>query len=227
MQLNKLSISFMIAVLFHLCALVGILCTPYGDWFIRNTPFNLCLMAALLIWNQPAINRGFLIFFLFAFVAGMAAEITGVHTSRLFGHYRYGKVLGVQVAGVPLVIGLNWFMVISCSGSLLMQMQQWFRKKYEKAGTEMPPKLAEMSIIIDGALLAVFFDWVMEPVAMKLGFWQWENNVVPFYNYFCWFTIGSLLMIAYNRLPFPRPNYFAVHLLIIQGFFFWILRMYL
>ena len=33
-----------------------------------------------------------------------------------------------------------------------------------------------LSVIIDGATLAVFFDWLMEPVAVKLGYWTWNGD---------------------------------------------------
>ena len=227
MQFSKHNISLFLAILFHLTGLIGILYTPYKDWFIKQTPFNLCLMAALLIWNQPSKNRSFFIFFATAFLTGMGTEMIGVQTGRLFGNYQYGNLLGPKLYGVPWLIGLNWFVVVFCSGSVIMQVQQWFRRKFEKKGSEMPTRVVAMSLIIDGALLAVFFDWVMEDVAMKLGFWQWQNNEVPFYNYLCWFLIIALLLILYRSLSFSKPNQFAVHLLIIQSLFFLVLRTYL
>ena len=109
----------------------------------------------------------------------------------------------------------------------MVQMQGWFKLRYEKDGAEMPARLAAASLVIDGALLATFFDWIMEPVAMKLGFWQWRNNDITFYNYFCWFMISALLLLLFRRFSFARPNHFAVHLFIIQALFFLTLRTYL
>ena len=156
MQFSKHNISLFLAILFHLTGLIGILYTPYKDWFIKQTPFNLCLMAALLIWNQPSKNRSFFIFFATAFLTGMGTEMIGVQTGRLFGNYQYGNLLGPKLYGVPWLIGLNWFVVVFCSGSVIMQVQQWFRRKFEKKGSEMPTRVVAMSLIIDGALLAVF-----------------------------------------------------------------------
>jgi len=227
MKLSKQNIATFLAILFHVSGLIGILFTPYKDWFIRNTPLNLCLMVALLVWNQPKINTSFFLFAMIAFITGMGTEMIGVQTGRLFGDYQYGTVLGPKFNGVPWLIGLNWFTILFCSGSVMIQMQQWFRKKFEKEGSEMPSAITAASLIIDGALLAVFFDWVMEPVAMKLGFWQWTNSEIPFYNYLCWFIISALLLIVYRWCSFTRPNNFAVHLLIIQLLFFLALRTYL
>ena len=227
MNFSKKNIATSFAILFHVCGLIGILFTPYKDWFIQNTPFNLCLMAALLIWNQPQKNVGFALFVGLAFITGMATEMIGVNTGKLFGEYKYGTVLGVKFNGVPWLIGINWFIIIFCSGSVMVQMQQWFSKKFEKEGSTLSPLITGISLVIDGALLATFFDWVMEPVAMKLGFWQWQNSNIPFYNYLCWLIISCLLLVVYRWCSFTKPNYFAVHLLIIQLLFFLALRTYL
>lgn len=227
MKFSKQNTATSIAILFHVCGLIGILFTPYKDWFIQNTPFNLCLMTALLIWNQPQKNVGFVLFVALAFITGMAAETIGVNTGKLFGEYKYGTVLGVKFNGVPWLIGINWFIIVFCSGSVMVQMQQWFSKKFEKEGAALSPVIAVISLVIDGALLATFFDWVMEPVAMKLGFWQWQSSNIPFYNYLCWFIISGMLLVVYRWCSFSKPNYFAVHLLIIQLLFFLALRTYL
>lgn len=89
-------------------------------------------------------------------------------------------------------------------------------------------RIKAMSIIIDGATLAVMFDWLMEPVAVKLGYWQWlGNGEIPFYNYICWFVISVLLLIVFQFSQFPKQNKFAVNLLLIQAMFFLLLRTFL
>lgn len=227
MVLTKQTIATFLAILFHVSGAIGILCTPYKDWFIRNTPLNLCLMSVLLVWTQPGKNVSFFLFFIIAFVTGMGTEMIGVHTGWLFGEYRYGEILGPKLNQVPWLIGLNWFVLIFCSGSVMIQTQDWFKRKFEKEEEPIPSKVSAASLVIDGALLAVFFDWIMEPVAMKLDFWQWQNNEVPLYNYLCWFVISALLLLVYRSFSFPRPNHFGVHLFIIQALFFLVLRTWL
>ena len=227
MTFSRQNIATFLAILFHVTGLIGILVTPYKDWFIQNTAFTLFLMAILVIWNQSQKNYHFFGFLLIAFMIGFGTETIGVNTGHLFGNYQYGSVMGAKLNGVPLLIGLNWFVIIFCSASTMVQLQEWISKKLEKTGAEISPTMANLSLIIDGALLATFFDWVMEPVAIKLGFWQWKNNEIPFYNYLCWFIISALLLMVYRWCSFSKPNYFAVHLLIIQLLFFYALRTYL
>jgi putative membrane protein len=93
----------------------------------------------------------------------------------------------------------------------------------------MPAKtIKALSVVVDGATLAVFFDWVMEPAAVKLGFWQWGGNgSIPSFNYVCWLGISMLLLTCFHVLRFDKSNKFAVHLLLIQVMFFLILRTFL
>ena len=37
-----------------------------------------------------------------------------------------------------------------------------------------------------------FFDIIMEPAAVELNYWLWQDSIIPFYNYFCWFLFGSI-----------------------------------
>lgn len=227
MRLEKQHIATFLAILFHVSGLVGILFTPYKDWFIQNTPLNLGLMALLLIWSHKGRNISFYLFLLTAFLVGMGTEMIGVHTGHLFGTYQYGSVLGPKFNEVPVLIGFNWFVVMFCSAAVMQQFQDWFRTKIGEDGFDLPPRIAALSMVIDGALLATFFDWLMEPVAVKLGFWKWSGQDIPLYNYVCWFLISVALQLVLRWLRCNKANHFAVHLFIIQALFFLALRTFL
>lgn len=184
-------------------------------------------MAFLLIWNQPKPNKAFLLFLLAAFLTGMGSEMIGVNTGKLFGCYQYGQVLGPHFNGVPWLIGVNWFVMVYCSGIIMQKLIDWLGAKYEESGGHLSKRMITLSLVLDGALLTVFFDWVMEPVAVKLGFWQWEGGVIPFFNYLCWFLISAALLLLFRYLRFEKTNHFAVHLFIIQLLFFLTLRWHL
>ncbi|MEO7530542.1 MAG: carotenoid biosynthesis protein [Sediminibacterium sp.] len=225
--MSKKNIATFLAILFHVSGLVGILFTPYKDWFVRNTPINLCLMTVLLIWCQEKKNIAFFLFFLTTFLVGMGTEMIGVNTGKLFGIYQYGNVLGAKLNGVPWLIGINWFVVVFSSAAVMQQIHQWFRNKIAVVETQLSPQVAALSLIVDSALLATFFDWLMEPVAMKLNFWHLQNATVPVYNYTCWFFISLALLVAIRWFRFYKTNHFAVHLFIIQLLFFMTLRIFL
>lgn len=223
----KLGIATFLAILFHVCGAIGILFTPYRDWFIANTPLNLLLMGVLLIWNQAKPGMVFGLFAVLCFMVGMGTEMIGVNTGKLFGCYQYGAVLGPQLNGVPWLIGLNWFVIVYTAGIIMHSIHIWIEQRYEEAGKPLSQRLISASLVVDGALLAVGFDWVMEPVAEQLGFWHWEGGQIPFYNYLCWFLISALLLGIFRVLRFEKANHFAVHLFVIQSLFFLTLRWYL
>lgn len=225
---SKINISAFVAVLFHISGLMGILLSTNRDWFIRNTPLNLILMAGLLILNQKKVNKIFIFFFVLCFVIGMLTEMIGVNTGLLFGNYAYGNILGVKLLGVPLLIGLNWFVIVYCCIVLMEQMHLWVKTKFRSEEQPMPSvKFETLSVIVDGAMLATYFDWLMEPIAVKLGYWQWGTESIPIWNYFCWFLISALLIAISRKLNFNKQNPFAVHLLFIQALFFLALRTFL
>ncbi len=88
-----------------------------------------------------------------------------------------------------------------------------------------PMVIKALSVIIDGAILALLFDWLMEPIAVKLNYWKWNGNgTIPMKNYICWFAISLLLLTVFNFSKFNKQNYFAINLLLIQVMFFLLLR---
>ncbi len=217
-----------VVLLFHICGAIGILFSPYRDWFIQNTPLNLAIMAILLLLTQRQKNRAFFLFVLIAYLVGFAVELIGVNSGLLFGQYQYGEVLGIQHHGVPLLIGVNWFITIYCTGVISNKLYSWSNRKLAVANAQVAPAVQFLSFIVDGALLATLFDFIIEPVAVKLRFWQWlGDGSIPFYNYVCWFLISALLLTVFRWLPFDKNNRLAVHLFIVQVLFFLLLRVFL
>ncbi|HXL56649.1 MAG TPA: carotenoid biosynthesis protein [Chitinophagaceae bacterium] len=224
---QKNNIALFLAILFHVCGLIGIIYTPYKEWFIRNTPINLLLMAALLLFTQKEKNISFFLFVLLCYATGMITEIIGINTGYLFGNYEYGEVLGPKLYGVPWLIGINWFIAVFCSGNIVFRLNEWL---YKKLATDMRPSLVVQlfSFVIDAALLTTLFDYILEPLAVKLGYWKWlPDNSIPIYNFVCWFIINSALLTVFRLLKFNKHNQFAVHLLIIQVLFFLALQTFL
>jgi len=226
-QFSKYQIATAIAILFHAIGLIGILFFD-RQFFVQSTVINLLLMFALLIWTQAEKNSFFFLFVIAAIIIGLAAEIVGVNTGALFGDYTYGNVLGYKFMKVPLIIGINWFVIIYCCGiSIHMLLMKAINRISSETKTK-PMALKAISVIVDGATIAVFFDWVMEPVAAKLGFWTWgEDGEAPLYNYVCWLMVSNIILAIFHFSRFNKQNKFAVNLLLIQMMFFLLLRTFL
>lgn len=210
------------ALIVHISGLIGMI---WGDpvWFSTKTPLNLLLMFVLLLWNQSRRDLNFYIFIILGFATGMITEMIGVQTGMLFGVYAYGTKLGPTWNGVPLLIGINWFVTVFIS----LGMAEAVLQRFMPEGLEVMDKgwVRFLMLPMMGATVATGFDWIMEPVAVTLGFWTWAGDgSIPLFNYVCWFTISWLLLMAGMLLRIDFRNPFSIPLLLIQSLFFLLLR---
>lgn len=193
----------------YLAGIIGLLLPLSASLFQALTPFNLLLSAAILFSFHRQWNGAFMLFCGICLLSGYFVEVAGVATGLIFGSYAYGPTLGWQLLGVPLIIGLNWLMLIYSTGSIC-------------AGLSLPPVLK--AGLASG--LMVLLDIFIEPVAMAYSFWQWENNVVPWQNYAAWFIISFSLHLLFFLLPFRKKNPAAKYLYLLQLVFFIILCLF-
>ncbi len=194
----------LVAILFHIVGLVGI-GVLHATAIASTTPWHLLLMFVLILLSFAADLKSFIKWLPFALVLGWCAEWIGVHTGWLFGAYAYSTLLGPGWQQIPFIIACNWAIVLCGSISLASLATD---NKY------VIPLLA--------ASIATVYDWILEPAALKLDYWHWQD-AIPLYNYACWWVIALLLTILWQFFK-VRPNQFAVNLLIVQILFFLLLR---
>lgn len=219
---KKERIATWIAIGFHLIGLCGMFFYD-AALFASLSWINLLLMFALLLYTHRKINRGFIIFLLLCYIISMLSEILGTSTGMFFGNYKYSKVLGTGIYDVPLVIGINWFIIIYCVSCAMYLLAHRLHKKTSAVS---PGWFKAITIITDSAMLAVAMDWLLEPAAIKLNFWNWQDGI-PMYNYISWFVISAILAAIFYFAGTDRENKFAVNLLLIQAMFFLVIRTFL
>jgi bisanhydrobacterioruberin hydratase len=207
--LDKSGLSKIFIIIFHLVGLIGFLLPNYHDFFLSFVPFHLLLMAGILIANQKEYNKNFWMCTVAIILAGITVEIIGVATGAIFGNYTYGQTLGFKVADVPLLIGVNWFIIVFCVGAVL--------KKYFKHQRNLK------SLI--GAFILVMMDVLIEPVAIKFDYWSWQDSIIPLQNFVAWYIVSFLFLRAYYEIDFRKTNKVAGVLLISQTLFFIILNL--
>jgi bisanhydrobacterioruberin hydratase len=223
---SRTQIATALAIFFHTIGFIGMFINPV--FFTAATPVNLLLMFGLLLYTQRTINIAFIAFMAICFVVGIGVEIIGTSTGYLFGEYAYGKTLGPTIKNVPFVIGINWIIIIYCCGIAVHMLLEKLSAKLETMTGAPSPAIRYFSVISDGAMLAVFFDWILEPAAIKLGYWQWlGTGQIPMYNYLCWFIVSIALVSVFTFLKFEKRNIFAVNLLMIMMMFFMLIRTFL
>lgn len=197
---NRL-LAFLI-IIWYGVGVIGYLIPGLKPLFQLLTPLGLLGAAILLmVYHHPKNTKSWIAFGLIV-VISFLAEVIGVNTHRLFGHYEYGVALGPKLWNTPLVIGLNWLILIYCISTLTKEIRdRWYF-----------PLL--------GASIMVAFDWLMEPVAVETGMWSWQEGTIPVKNYLDWFWISGFLFLMIRILKVEFNNRIALILFIMQGVFF-------
>lgn len=178
------------------------------DWFRRLVPYQLMVSAALLFYFHPVWDKRSVIFFAIVFIGSFGIEVAGVHTGKIFGSYTYGDGLGLKLFSTPVLIGLNWLMLVYCTGHVV-----------HRAGITKPWKE------ITGAGIMTFIDYLIEPVAVKYGWWSWFGTAIPALNFIAWFYISLVFLFIFFRMNVERRNPVAIPLIAFQTIFFAVLNM--
>lgn len=201
-----LPVAVAVLVIFHGVGLWGLLFSGNPEYFQQLTPMNLLLTNVLLFSFHRQWNTAFVIFAVVVFGVGFFSEVLGVHTGLLFGNYSYGAALGLKLWEVPLLIGLNWLMLVYTTGHI----SNYF-------------KLHWLVKALIGTLLMVLLDYFIEPVAMQYDFWGWQGNHIPFSNFIGWFAVAFLLQLYFQKATFFKGNKLAPYVYLVQLVFFIIL----
>lgn len=198
-----------IFALMHGVGVIGLL-SPWSTFFQLLTPLNLLVSAYVLVINQEHQSLRFLYYAALVFILGFFVEVVGVQTGMIFGDYTYGQTLGIKLFGVPLLIGLNWLLVM-----------------YSVAVLTDKFNLPVLVKILLGATLAVFLDLFIEPVAVHFDFWRWTSVNVPLQNYIGWFFTASFFQALYHGFKLKIENKVAIPYLITNLIFFIILSVFI
>jgi uncharacterized membrane protein len=174
--------------------------------FLKLTPLNLVITTAAVLWLHPTWNMKWWMSSLFIFFAGFFIEVIGVKTGRIFGVYWYGSTLGCKYLEVPVIIGVNWFLLVYLIHVSLQKIK---------------------SVVLFAAVAAgvmTLLDYLIEPVAIRLDFWHWQNEYIPLQNFVAWYVISFFLFFFYRTVNKFTHNPIAILVLIIQFLFFALLN---
>ncbi|WP_162054129.1 carotenoid biosynthesis protein [Pontibacter pamirensis] len=192
-----------VLVIFHCVGLWGLLFSGNPTYFQQLTPMNLLLTNVLLFSFHRQWNVAFVLFAVVVFAVGFLSEVLGVHTGLLFGSYSYGAALGLKLWEVPLLIGLNWLMLVYTTGHISNYL-----------------KLHWLAKALAGALLMVLLDYFIEPVAMQYDFWSWQGGSIPLSNFIGWFAVAFLLQLYFQKAYIFKKNKLAPYVYLVQLVFF-------
>jgi putative membrane protein len=111
--------------------------------------------------------------------------------------------LGPKIFGVPWLIGVNWALLTYASSSVA----KFFSNN-------------RFFAVTIGALLMLGIDVLLEQVAPKFDFWEFEGGVAPLQNYLGWFAVALLAHWGFQSFCKKENFLFSFHLLLVFAIFF-------
>ena len=208
MKLSRQHSSLILLLIFYSVGILGLTVDQSRESFLRLTPFNLMLTAGIFIWGQGKIRARLLFIMLMTAILGFLVEVIGVQTGILFGQYSYGPVLGWKLMDVPLIIGVNWSILVLSAGGLVRDMAS---KPLVRA--------------LLAAFLITSLDVLIEPVAIVFDFWTWAGHEVPLQNYAMWFVVALLMEILVERSDLKPDKKVSAAVFFVQVGFFGLLNL--
>ncbi|WP_317899195.1 carotenoid biosynthesis protein [Aurantibacillus circumpalustris] len=198
-NLRKYLLYFLILV--YVSGAIGLLIQP--SFFIPFTPYTLSLTCIVFLIYQPLSKLNFVLGFLCIAIIGFASEVIGVKTGFVFGDYHYGSTLGYKLLGVPLVISLNWALLVTCGIILTKSLTS------NKA----------LNALCSAGLITVI-DLLIEQLAPSLDFWHFKTGFAGIHNYLGWFIISFITSFLLQNYVGSGNKKTAYIILVLQVFFF-------
>ncbi len=200
-----------IVAIYFSVGVAGMILPATRELFKDLTPLSLLMSFALVLLHHERFDTRFWLVSLFVFAAGVAVEAVGTATGLIFGEYSYGGTLGPKIFDTPLIIGINWLMLVYCS---LYITGRFIEHSYFR--------------VIAASALMVIYDFALEPAAIYLDMWNWGGGPVPLQNYIAWFVIAFVFNWVGERFRLTPPeNKLAAPLFFIQLLFFILLDIWI
>jgi putative membrane protein len=195
-------------ILVYISGSIGFVLNP--SFFSPFTPFTLLLTCFVFLIHSPLADKKFIFaFFSIAFL-GFIIEVVGVKTGLIFGKYSYGNGLGYKFLNVPLVISINWAMLIFAG---IIVVSRIFANK--------------ITVLLVAALLVTLIDLIIEQVAPKLDFWQFEGGLPGLQNYLSWTGVAFFTSYFFYPTIIKGNRTVSLVILILQIIFFTFLYIFI
>jgi len=201
---RKEALAGLVMAVFFLVGFAGHVFSVTLPLMMAITPFFLLIFggAAFLPVAMEA-ERPLLLWCGATLAVTFALEVVGAATGLIFGPYTYGRTLGPQLFGVPLLIAFNWLIVIVAA--------------IGAAQRAVRPVVTRVVLV---GLIAVIFDYVLEPTAIVLSYWTWSTPVIPWQNYLAWFCIAAGSAAVFFSMRLEVRSRLPIYYVVVQLLFF-------
>jgi len=187
--------------------IIGTLLLAVPAWFLVNAPVRDSYwpvsVIAILGFSVPVIigacrwlgvQKGLLLTAVLG-VYALLFETFAIKTGWPYGHFSYGGILGPQLFGsTPVTVLVAWTPLMLGALALFTSLSGW-------------------RAILSLTGLVVLADIVLDPAAVHVGFWTWDQPGfyygVPLINFVGWIISAGLAAIALvflqKRIKQPLP----------------------
>ena len=194
----------LILIIFFTVGVVGFALPVTSNFFTHLTPFALLLsISALAVFHRTDRYKKSLIIFSVIFISGFLIETVGVRSGMIFGTYSYGKGLGLKLLDTPLMIGINWLLLVYCTSIIVNSFP-----------------VHDIFKIISASLLMVVYDVLLEQTAPILDMWEFEGGYAPVQNYLSWSIISVIFLLFLRLTGIKFENRMAPFIFVLQLAFF-------
>jgi lycopene beta-cyclase len=193
---NKLVGALIVFWVLTMIALPIIRHTASESFFYGSVSFSVLAQAVVVLalvqvaWGWPRTVQTLLIIAVLTWLV----EAVGSATGLPFGQYSYTDNLQPQLAHVPLIIPLAWFMMLPPAWAIAQKV----------AGTN------RLAFILVSAAALTAWDLFLDPQMVAWDLWVWEQPGgyfgIPWLNYGGWFLTAVVLTAVIRPDPLPlRP----------------------
>jgi bisanhydrobacterioruberin hydratase len=204
--------------------ITGMLIPYTRPLFMAITPVNLLVVGGLLFYSHSKWDARTIIVLAVIGIASFFVEAVGVNTGLIFGEYSYGRTLGPALQNTPLMIGVNWIILVYICHSIAVMIFEKFSGR-GVAGM-LYGKIPSLMVAIVGAALMVAYDFVLEPSAIELDMWTWAGEGIPLQNYLAWYFFSFVFILFLGLSRVNTRNQLALPVYLVQVVFFLILDIY-
>lgn len=188
-------------ILVYISGSIGFVVNP--PFFSPFTPYTLLLTCFVFLIHSPLADKKFIFAFFSVAFLGFIIEVIGVKTGLIFGKYSYGNGLGIKLLEVPLIISINWAMLIFAG---ITTVSRIFANK--------------ITVLIVASLVVTGIDLLIEQVAPKLDFWQFEGGLPGIHNYLGWIGVAFFTSYFFYPTIIKGNRTVSLIILILQIIFF-------
>ncbi len=147
------------------------------------------LLIGICVWIiceylvQRREDKSYFDFWIYTLNVGIISwlvEFIAIHNSDIFGSYYFSDVLQPAIDNVPIAISCIWITALYSSRAVALDIYKGKNR---------------FIVSLLTAFFMVIFDLVMEPAAVNLGYWTWNDLHIPLIIYISWFGISFVFAL--------------------------------